>query len=451
MKQSKFRSRREKTIKPKSCHYKHLQEIKASNWYPTYLYLKYIYIWKNINSVRISIGIAKFFISIISILAIAFTIFQINYDLISKEEEREQREIDRVQFAWSQLLTRAGGDTGKGDMLNYLLDKRKILDGLDLSCRAIGIWENGECISRPVFSGLRLGNDRVIQNTDFSYTEIRFLTANNGGFFYNRLNGVLGAGWIVRNQKLLTLFGSFGCTECYFQDVNFKPDFRAKPLAVFSSCIDCAFWNSTIHVNELFGSNEGGITYVIDVTGSEVYVNSRREEERNTQRSKGKKVDSIVLYSDFTPGENENAPKLHFWNNVNNNKKIEYERLTSVIRCSSDLTIFEDFDSEIENPITAKFESSEYIINITLENEVELLKNMNKYDFICGASETALNRYYGKDYSQEIVNKVLSMRRKQASFHRRLNEVDREYISFRSQRNYPLRDHLLGINRSHDR
>lgn len=94
-------------------------------------------------------GIATFGVAV-------FTAVQINTDLSDRQEERAERREARVNMAYETLLRRVAGDTGKGAALNLLLASGIDIGGLDMSCEAVGKWEDNNCVDAPVFSNIRV-------------------------------------------------------------------------------------------------------------------------------------------------------------------------------------------------------------------------------------------------------------------------------------------------------
>lgn len=78
--------------------------------------------------------------------------------------------IDRAREI---LLRKAGGDTGKGQALTTLFRENASIDGLDLSCKALGdIDKDGNCINPVIFTGIDMQwkgkNFAYIKNIDLS-------------------------------------------------------------------------------------------------------------------------------------------------------------------------------------------------------------------------------------------------------------------------------------------
>jgi hypothetical protein len=84
------------------------------------------------------------------------TAWQILNDSVDRNEER----LDR---AWARLLRPSAGNTGKGRSFQYLWSHGETLSNVDLSCRAIGQFnENTNSCTKPaIFSGLHLARRPV--------------------------------------------------------------------------------------------------------------------------------------------------------------------------------------------------------------------------------------------------------------------------------------------------
>lgn len=81
-----------------------------------------------------------------------FTVGQLIVDLWDRGAEREDRRLGQIERSWTHLLTRTPGNTGKGNSLTFLMGSGETIRAIDLSCEAIGVWNEG-CNGRPVFSG----------------------------------------------------------------------------------------------------------------------------------------------------------------------------------------------------------------------------------------------------------------------------------------------------------
>ena len=64
-------------------------------------------------------------------------------EFADREAERENARLDRIERAWNRVLRPAGGNTGKGEAVSYLINQGVSLEGLDLSCEVDEI--SGTC------------------------------------------------------------------------------------------------------------------------------------------------------------------------------------------------------------------------------------------------------------------------------------------------------------------
>jgi hypothetical protein len=89
---------------------------------------------------------------------VLFTALQIKLDLDDRAAEREIRRDEAIERAWARLLTRAGGNVGKGGALTTLHREGVFLNAIDLSCRALGDWDfaTERCVRRVIFGDIEL-------------------------------------------------------------------------------------------------------------------------------------------------------------------------------------------------------------------------------------------------------------------------------------------------------
>ncbi len=100
------------------------------------------------------------------------TAAQIRADFEDRAEEREYRRLDRIEAARDRLLSRAGGNTGKGDAFRFLMSEGVDVTGMDLSCPAIGgLSTQGSCFNPPIFDNL-VFEGRLVQSVQFNETII---------------------------------------------------------------------------------------------------------------------------------------------------------------------------------------------------------------------------------------------------------------------------------------
>lgn len=93
---------------------------------------------------------------VIAFLVVLATAYQINEDITDRVAERSMRREEAISRAWERLLVRAAGNTGKGDALTLLFREGAKLDNVDLSCRAVGDWQEGRCNRPPIFAGVQI-------------------------------------------------------------------------------------------------------------------------------------------------------------------------------------------------------------------------------------------------------------------------------------------------------
>lgn len=99
-------------------------------------------------------GIAGF----IAFAGVVFTVYQILIDLRDRADERVIRRDEAIARAWDRLLAPGVGNTGKGEALSMLVRERVGLDGVDLSCEALGNWDHqtATCRKPIIFAGVQL-------------------------------------------------------------------------------------------------------------------------------------------------------------------------------------------------------------------------------------------------------------------------------------------------------
>lgn len=165
-------------------------------------------------------------------------------------EEAEFRKLAQVATSWELLLTRAGGDIGKGNAINMIIAAQGQMQGADLSCKNAGVARDGICVSAPQYNEIVLDDndfwakdiDRTecsmfggcetrsyVANTNFQNAKLRDLTAEKLLLDQN-FNHVVGTGWRVRNAEYAsvvlgdaqkTVFDrspEFTCDDCWFFD-----------------------------------------------------------------------------------------------------------------------------------------------------------------------------------------------------------------------------------------
>ena len=98
---------------------------------------------------------------VVTFLVILATAYQINEDITDRVAERSMRREEAISRAWERLLVCAAGNTGKGDALTLLFREGAKLDNVDLSCRAVGDWQEGRCNRPPIFAGVQIAGAAV--------------------------------------------------------------------------------------------------------------------------------------------------------------------------------------------------------------------------------------------------------------------------------------------------
>ena len=219
----------------------------------------------SITRIIAALGIWLF---LISIVAFVIDLRDRREERQARTEEREFRRLAQIATAWEVLLTPVGGDIGKGNALNTLIASNNPLEGADFSCAAIGVFQDGNCKSRPVFNGVdatgghfwegpvrNLGQigqfDVGIGGSEARYAPSR--SALNGANLNEsnwnglqadgleigaHLSNVTGFGWTVRNalpgfnwysgglgsQAGRKSFEGFWCQFCSFHDSILPPE-----------------------------------------------------------------------------------------------------------------------------------------------------------------------------------------------------------------------------------
>lgn len=173
----------------------------------------------------------------------------------ARTEEAEFRRLAQIATAWEVLLTPVGGDIGKGNALNTLIAAGHEIMDSDFSCEAVGEYEDGECISPPVYNNVttisgdfyeslrrrRLGEK--ISNTSFRRANFEGATIMNfsaadfniaeqfldvNGYRW-RIAGatfsLAGIGWRSDWDDSL---GGFECEYCEFYDSTLPLDFALR-------------------------------------------------------------------------------------------------------------------------------------------------------------------------------------------------------------------------------
>ena len=76
-----------------------------------------------------------------------------------RAQEAELRKLAQVATAWELLLTKVGGDIGKGNAITKIVSGANQMLGADLSCKAVGSYEDGQCLKAPIYTNVVFGDD----------------------------------------------------------------------------------------------------------------------------------------------------------------------------------------------------------------------------------------------------------------------------------------------------
>lgn len=104
------------------------------------------------------VKLAGVLLAVVSVVIAFFTAAAVLVELDNARRDRETRTIGEIERAMSRLMLPAGGNIGKGEALNALVKLDVRIEGLDLSCRQVGLWDaaNHRCEKRPEFNDLNL-------------------------------------------------------------------------------------------------------------------------------------------------------------------------------------------------------------------------------------------------------------------------------------------------------
>lgn len=86
------------------------------------------------------------FIFVVDLVALPLGVVAIWQTSVAIQLQVDSNEEQRVAAAWAQVANRATGNSGKGEALNLLFEKREDLSGLLIDCKSMG----GEYVSDPV-------------------------------------------------------------------------------------------------------------------------------------------------------------------------------------------------------------------------------------------------------------------------------------------------------------
>jgi len=124
---------------------------------------------------------------VLALIALAANYLQMRSDLMVRQEERverqlerEHRDLERIHNAWQLLTTKASGNSGKKEALEYLHSNGQTLVGIDISCQTMGNGWNrntGECDSPTFLKDLDLSTNAnrkpaVLLGANFSHAEL---------------------------------------------------------------------------------------------------------------------------------------------------------------------------------------------------------------------------------------------------------------------------------------
>ena len=113
-----------------------------------------------------------------------------------RREEAVAREQEQIDRAWTRILAKTPGNTGKGQALSYLVSKGISVDGINISCRATGNFNESthECMQQPMITDFVFhGIDEYQSLTGVDFSEIHFVnwTMNDATLYSSSLRGAL--------------------------------------------------------------------------------------------------------------------------------------------------------------------------------------------------------------------------------------------------------------------
>lgn len=126
--------------------------------------------------------------AIIGLGVLIWTLISIRDDLDFRQQERENWRLDRIERAWNRVLRKVGGNTGKGEAINYLLAQKIDLNGIDFSCPTdLNFQANRECSTATIVNGVKFKSfqkdkNQATQEMNFSYMNLRNWEIKNEGF-----------------------------------------------------------------------------------------------------------------------------------------------------------------------------------------------------------------------------------------------------------------------------
>lgn len=152
---------------------------------------------------------------VVGFAVIVVTAYQIKVDFEDRADERVQRRADAIERQWTRLLAPAVGNTGKGEALTNLMRAGIAVDGVDVSCRAVGNWDqqSAKCQRRVIFTGVSVrpdggsvdSSDRYHDVTetddlDFGFAEMKSVEIVSHIFTGVTLEGASISGSIIVNS-----------------------------------------------------------------------------------------------------------------------------------------------------------------------------------------------------------------------------------------------------------
>ncbi|WP_045023019.1 hypothetical protein [Agrobacterium arsenijevicii] len=191
-----------------------------------------------------------------------------------RADEKLLRAEERIERAWNSLLLRSGGNTGKGEHISFLIKSGRNLEGVDLSCEAIGQYnnENRRCIKEPIFSNVDIAQPGSMARVTLEsmYTVVKSVgaipvisqppnpvQAELGKSTFVGLKA-LSAIWNFDKLKGTTFLGS-GLDENFFYN---KP----VDLNIGYSDLSFSYMTTDIITPNVFKTNVSGVVYEIDTS-----------------------------------------------------------------------------------------------------------------------------------------------------------------------------------------
>lgn len=242
--------------------------------------------WLNRNVVAVLnksalIKLAGLAVAAYSLHSLYITNDALQEELSDRIEEREMRADEkllraeeRIERAWNSLLLRSGGNTGKGEHISFLIKNGRTLEGVDLSCEAIGQFsnENRTCIKEPIFSNVDIARPgsmaRVMMES--MYTMVKRvgaipmisqppdpIQADMGKSTFVELKA-LSAIWNLDRLKGTTFLGS-SLDENFFYN-------QPADLNIGYSDLSFSYMTTDIINPNIFKTNVSGVVYEIDIS-----------------------------------------------------------------------------------------------------------------------------------------------------------------------------------------